>query len=102
MIKDSPIAWGLGGALLGGAVLLLAYFTSPLLVAVMAVGMGTAAGLASVRSSDRESGELGGAWQDLAARIATTERPGTTEEVCPSKFAAQLAERDRPPGGRMR
>lgn len=102
MIKDSPIIWGVGGGLLAGAVLLLAYLSLPLLVTVTAVGLATAAGMASVRSRQREPGDQSETWDEMAAKIAVCARGlELTQDQCSRKFQTMLLEQEQSSNCRM-
>lgn len=102
MTKDSPIIWGLGGGLLAGAVLLLAYLSLPLLATVTAVGLATAAGMASVRSQQRKPGGQSETWENEAARIAVcAEGLDQSQDKCSSKFQAMLLNQEQSSNCRM-
>lgn len=96
MSKDSPIIWGLGGGMLAGAVLLLAYLSLPLLVTVTAIGLATAAGMASVRSLLRKPGGQSETWDDTAARIAVCGGGlEPAQEQCSPRFQTMLLEQEQ-------
>lgn len=102
MLKDSPIIWGVGGGLLAGAVLLLAYLSLPLLVTVTAVGLATAAGMASVRSRQRKPGGQSETWDDTAARTAVcAEGLDLAQDQCSSRFQTMLLSQEQSSNCRM-
>lgn len=96
MNKDSPIIWGVAGAMLAGAVLLMAYLSLPLLATVAAVGLATTAGMASVRPRQREAGGQGEPWEDNAARIAASaEGLELSQDQCSSRFQTILLNQEK-------
>lgn len=102
MTKDSPIIWGVGGGLLAGAVLLLAYLSLPLLATLTAVGLAAAAGMASVRSRQRKSGGQSETWDDTAARIAVcAEGLNLSQDQRSSRFQTMLLEQEQSSNCRM-
>ena len=98
----SPVAWGVAGGLLAGAVVLLAYLGLPLLVTIAAVGLATAASVASVRSRLRKPDGQGETWQDTAAKIAACAKGlELTQDGCSSKFQTLMLNQEQPSNCRI-